>query len=77
RHVKNDYSNHGFISALFAANAAFKQFGEKNFLPLLSYSIVLHHHGSLQNVSDDLPRRFKFIDRDSDNINLINKIDVA
>ncbi len=49
------YAKHGFISALFAAFCSLKEFGTESFLPLISYSVVLHHHGDLENVDNHLP----------------------
>lgn len=57
--VKNNYANHGFISALFTAFIALDKFGEDSVLPLLLYNNVLHHHGSLKTASEDLPRNLR------------------
>ncbi len=54
---RGKYTDHGFISALFAAFCALKEFGNESFLPLISYSVVLHHHGDLENVDDHLPTK--------------------
>lgn len=75
--VKSGLSNHGFISAVFASYCVLKLFGEKDFLPLISYSIVLHHHGSLASPCEDLPGRIRMIDWDSEDLSLKNKLDDA
>lgn len=52
---RGKYTDHGFISALFAAFCSLKEFGKESFLPLIAYSVVLHHHGDLENVDKHLP----------------------
>lgn len=73
---KSRYANHGFISALFAAYCMFNIIGEDNYLPLIAYSCVLHHHGSLENLSNDLPKNNSGLSI-NDNVNLVEKIDIA
>jgi len=53
-------SNHGFISALFGAFVGLKIFGEDSYLPLILYSVILHHHGNLENADEDLPTELRF-----------------
>ena len=72
---KSELSNHGFISALFAAYISLGVFGEDSVLPLISYNCVLHHHGSIENISANLPRRSG--GRDSQDVHLIRKIGVC
>lgn len=60
---ENSLHFHGFISAVFAAYII-QQFWEpkepyETYMPLISYFFVLHHHGNLGNIEDDiLPKRF-------------------
>lgn len=77
KNVDRNLSNHGFISALFAAHTAYSKFGEGQYLPLICYSIVLHHHGSIENISDDLPSSIRVIDEDNDSPVLLKKIESA
>lgn len=58
---KNDLNGHGFISALFGAFIALNLFGSNNVYPLMVYNSVLHHHGSLKNISLYLPGSFASI----------------
>lgn len=46
---------HGFISALFGAYCAFDRWGEDSFIPLIIYSVIYHHHGSVSNYKEILP----------------------
>ncbi|MDU1443436.1 MAG: CRISPR-associated helicase Cas3', partial [Clostridium cochlearium] len=71
---KSELSNHGFISAVFAAYAALCIYGKKTYMPYIIYNCVLHHHGSLENPSLDLPKDFSKIDENEDEV-LLNKID--
>ncbi|MBA1336530.1 MAG: CRISPR-associated helicase Cas3 [Firmicutes bacterium] len=71
-----DLSNHGFISAIFAAYVALKVFGDSyKVLPLMIYNCVLHHHGNLKNPSADLPCSIK--DISFQDYDLLEKIDIA
>ncbi|QCX34105.1 CRISPR-associated helicase Cas3' [Caloramator sp. E03] len=71
---RGKYTDHGFISALFAAFCAFKEYGEDNIV-LLIYSIVLHHHGDLENASKDLPSSISgLLEND---YRLLEKIEIA
>jgi len=58
--------HHGLISAIFAAYAAQKVLPENHFsyAPLVSYFIVLHHHGDLRALELDIvsPRKIREID---------------
>ncbi len=47
---------HGFISALFGAWLSPK----RDYLPLVAYLAIKHHHGNLKNLSDDLSRDKNF-----------------
>ncbi|GBF10030.1 CRISPR-associated helicase/endonuclease Cas3 [Tepidibacillus sp. HK-1] len=58
---RNRFSDHSFISALFVGFCAIKEFGENNSIPLIIFNTVLHHHGNLENPSNDLPSSFKEI----------------
>ncbi|HIP42775.1 MAG TPA: CRISPR-associated helicase Cas3' [Aquifex aeolicus] len=51
---------HGFISALFGAWLCKEK---DDFLPLVAYFVIKHHHGNLKNFEDDL-------DEDKNRINL-------
>ncbi|HGE72239.1 TPA: CRISPR-associated helicase Cas3' [Candidatus Poribacteria bacterium] len=57
-------SNHGFISALFTA-FQIKNYSPKiltqidQYLPLIAYLCVLHHHGNLENLDEDIIRKGK------------------
>ncbi|CCJ32924.1 CRISPR-associated helicase/endonuclease Cas3 [Caloramator australicus] len=72
---RGKFTDHGFLSALFAAFCSLKSFREDSFLPLISYSVVLHHHGDLENISEDLPSTMRGI-LDSD-FRLTEKIEIA
>ncbi len=74
---RSELSNHGFISAIFAAFVSIKEFGEDSYLSLIVYNIVLHHHGNLESFSTNLPTRFKRIAMTDFPINLLNKIDIG
>jgi CRISPR-associated endonuclease/helicase Cas3 len=57
-------SHHGFISALFTAfqvkNSSPKVLTQiDQYLPLIAYLCVLHHHGSLENLDGDIIRKGK------------------
>lgn len=73
---RSEYSNHGFISAIFGAYLAFEIYGEENYLPLLIYNAILHHHGNLESPSFNLPHRYKNIKRTDFEFNLLKKIDI-
>lgn len=70
---KEGLSNHGFISAVFGAFIAFKNSGEEAYLPLVVYNTILHHHGSLENVGNDLPSSLRGI-KEGEDYFLIEKI---
>ncbi|HAZ37397.1 MAG TPA: CRISPR-associated helicase/endonuclease Cas3 [Clostridiaceae bacterium] len=74
---KSPYANHGFISALFGAYISFDLGGEQEFLPLIIYSVILHHHGSIENIAHNLPRSLKGYNDKSDDSNLVEKVDIA
>jgi CRISPR-associated endonuclease Cas3-HD len=77
RNVKsNNLSSHGFISALFGAYVAFNRLGEESYLPLISYNVILHHHGNLENIKNNLPREIKVLN-DEDYGELLTKVKVA
>ncbi|NLO90097.1 MAG: CRISPR-associated helicase Cas3' [Clostridia bacterium] len=48
--------HHGFISALFGAFWALKEWGDDSFYPLIIYSVIHHHHGNLTTYDDILPK---------------------
>jgi CRISPR-associated endonuclease/helicase Cas3 len=77
RSVKSrDLSSHGFISAIFGAFVAFSKLGEENYLPLISYNVILHHHGNLDNIKNNLPREIK-VEKDEDYGEVLTKVKVA
>ncbi|HOV21334.1 MAG TPA: CRISPR-associated helicase Cas3' [bacterium] len=58
---ENKLSQHSFISAIFTAwqiqeyldvNNNFKSY---SYIPLIGYFIVLHHHGDLRSIGEDIP----------------------
>lgn len=71
---KNGLSNHGFISAVFAAHVALLNYDVKSYMPYIIYNCVLHHHGSLENPCLGLPDNFNIINK-CDKLNSLNKID--
>lgn len=74
---RSSLSNHGFISAIFGAYIGFKQFGEGDILPLIIYNVIINHHGSLENFSENLPYSFKNVTRENMSSNLLEKVDIA
>ncbi|TJX60861.1 CRISPR-associated helicase Cas3' [Soehngenia saccharolytica] len=77
RNVKsNNLSSHGFISALFGAYVALDRLEEECYLPLISYNVILHHHGNLENMKNNLPREIKVL-KDEDYGELWTKVKVA
>lgn len=74
RAKKEGISNHGFISAVLGAYIVLKTMGGETNLPLVIYNIILHHHGSLENVGNNLPSSFKEI-KEGEDYFLIQKID--
>ncbi|HHG74357.1 MAG TPA: CRISPR-associated helicase Cas3' [Persephonella sp.] len=54
RDSKNRH-HHGFISALFGAWLCLQKRKRENYLPLIAYLSIKHHHGDLKNLSDDVP----------------------
>lgn len=75
-HKRSEVTNHGFISALLGAYAAFKMFNQR-YMPLIVYSVILHHHGSLENISEDLPRSFRGLDYSTDDVHFLDKVEAA
>lgn len=74
---KNDEkSNHSFISAICGAYIGFKVIGEDNNLPLLIYESILHHHGSVESLEENLPKGNKKISAEDGTV-FIKKIDLA
>ncbi len=47
---KKNRHHHGFISALFGAWLS----EDRDYLPLIAYFVIKHHHGDLKNFEDDL-----------------------
>jgi CRISPR-associated endonuclease/helicase Cas3 len=74
---KSKLSNHGFISAVFAAYIALDIFKEGDILPFIIYNAVLHHHGSIENPSLDLPIGVRELDENSDSIRFTEKVDIT
>ncbi len=58
--------HHGFISALFGAWLCLEKGKDKDYLPLIAYLSIKHHHGDLRNLDDDLSR-----DKNIDNFNIV------
>lgn len=73
--IRNDSNGHGFISALFGAFIALNFYEEKSLYPIIIYNSILHHHGSLRNVTKNLPGKFNT--KKIDNVELRNKIENA
>lgn len=82
----NKYSNHGFISSIFAVfcwiskkkidlNKKDLKLSAEEVISLLIYSCILHHHGDVKDVSKNLPKAFgrEF----KADVNLVRKIDEA
>lgn len=77
RNIKsNDLSNHGFISAIFGAFVAFNRLEEESYLPLICYNVILHHHGNLDNIKNNLPRCIK-VEKDDDYGDILIKVKTA
>ena len=72
----DDKSNHGFISAICGAYIGFNVIGEDNNLPLLIYESILHHHGSIESLEENLPKENKKISAEDGTV-FIKKIDLA
>lgn len=73
---RSEYSNHGFISAVFGAYLGLSVYGEEDYLPLIIYNVILHHHGNLESPSVNLPRKSKNVKRTDYEFNLLKKIDI-
>jgi len=61
-HIENKpWSNHGFISAVAASYIVAKKGGEQNpIAPLIVYSGILSHHGSLKSLQENnMPRKLR------------------
>ncbi len=58
--------HHGFISALFGAWLCFQKGKDRDYLPLVAYLSIKHHHGDLRNLSDDLSE-----DKNLDNFRIL------
>ena len=72
----DDKSNHSFISAICGAYIGFKVIGEDNNLPLLIYESILHHHGSIESLEENLPKENKKISAEDGTV-FRNKIKIA
>ena len=72
----DDKSNHSFISAICGAYIGFKVIGEDNNLPLLIYESILHHHGSVESLEENLPKENKKISAEDGTV-FRNKIKIA
>lgn len=75
--TKSPYANHGFISALFGAYISLNLEGEKSFLPLVLYSVILHHHGSIEDIDHNLPKSLKGYNKNYDDAKLVEKMNIA
>lgn len=73
--IRSDYSNHGFISAIFGAYLSLNKYGEDSYLPLVIYNVILHHHGNIDNPSTNLPNKSKDIKRADFEFSLLRKIE--
>ncbi|MRJ03432.1 MAG: CRISPR-associated helicase Cas3' [Epsilonproteobacteria bacterium] len=49
--------HHSFLSALFGAWLVEREGSGKDYLPLIAYSVIKHHHGDLSNFDRDLDAR--------------------
>lgn len=74
---KSDLSNHGFISAVFGAFVTFENLGEDSVLPLIVYNVILHHHGNLESLSENLPTRMKNAKKTDYPVKLLGKIELG
>ena len=74
---KSSLSNHGFISAVFGAYLGLKHFGEGSILPLMIYNVIIHHHGSLESFSENLPTSFKNPSKESFPPNVLEKVNIG
>ena len=59
--------HHGFISALFGAWLCLERGKDKDYLPLVAYLSIKHHHGDLRNLNDDLSE-----DKNLDNFRIVS-----
>ncbi len=81
--LKSKKSQHGLISALFTTflikqnlNIDIKNNNSNNkekYNMILSYLVVLHHHGDLNNIEDDIPLIPGYYDLESDDIYNLNQ----
>lgn len=74
---KSNLSNHGFISAIFGAYLGFKYFGEGSILPLMIYSVIINHHGSLESFSKNLPNSFKNLSKENFPPNVLKNVNIG
>lgn len=74
---KSNLSNHGFISAVFGAYLGFRRFGEGNILPLIIYNVIIHHHGSLESFSQNLPTSFKNLSKEGFPPSVLEKVNIG
>ncbi len=74
---KSDLGNHGFISAIFGAYVAIKEFGEDSYLPLMIYNVIIHHHGNLECFSHNLPSKIGNVKITDYSVNLLDKIEIG
>jgi len=74
---RSSLSQHSFISALFGAYLSLKRLGEDNLLPLIVYNTIIHHHGSIENPSSNLPNSFRNVTINDLPSKLFEKVDIA
>ncbi|MBS4535594.1 CRISPR-associated helicase Cas3' [Clostridium sp. D2Q-14] len=70
---KNPLGDHSYISAIFGAYVGQELIGEESFLPLLIYSVILHHHGNLKDINEKLPKTKRDINNIKWELDLIDK----
>lgn len=74
---KSDLSNHGFISGIFGAFVTFEKLGDDEYLPLIIYNSILHHHGNLEIFSENLPNKIRISKKTDYPIKLLIKVELA
>ena len=68
RDPKNRH-HHGYISALFGAWLCLQKGKDRDYLPLIAYLSIKHHHGDLRNLRDDMPQ----YDEKNDNLPIVEE----
>ncbi|MGO1372148.1 MAG: CRISPR-associated helicase Cas3' [Senegalia sp. (in: firmicutes)] len=70
---RNVLADHSYISAVFGGYVATNKLGEDSYLPLVIYSVIVHHHGNLKDIKNKLPKNKKDIRNLEIEIEDINK----